>query len=222
MLPQRDGESLHKYIQIFGHVHHNIPDVHPADVIAAFHTNMHNRRMREDLNIRQVMGIGELYALVDKCARAEEGRRLPREDAGAVVDSEDDDASTPKKKGQKHSRKCKGKAMLAIYGFGHTGKNPKTEDAGKEVAVCTCGHVAAAGEKTNGPYCKIHRTAGHDFQECLQVEQLAKKQKQEYENRDKEKGQNGASGSGKENRGRHVSFIVHVSVPSGKCHALFL
>jgi hypothetical protein len=57
------------------------------------------------------------------------------------------------------------------------------------------------GCKTGGLYCKIHRTKGHDLQECRQVEQLAEKQKQEYEKRDKEKGQDGAGGSGKQNRG---------------------
>ena len=44
VLPQRDGESLRKYIQRFSRVHHNIPDVHPAAVIAAFHTNVKNRQ----------------------------------------------------------------------------------------------------------------------------------------------------------------------------------
>lgn len=57
---------------------------------------------------------------------------------------------------------------------GSTDKKPMTKDAGKEFAVCTCGHVAAE-KKHGGPYCKIHRLAGHDLQECRQVEQLAEK-----------------------------------------------
>jgi hypothetical protein len=49
-------------------VHCNIPDVHPAVVIAAFHTNVHNRRMREKMNIKLPKTINELYTLADKCA----------------------------------------------------------------------------------------------------------------------------------------------------------
>jgi hypothetical protein len=90
---------------------------------------------------------------------------------------------------------------MAMEGSGNTGKKPKTEGAGNEVAVCTCGHEAAAGGKTDGPYCKIHHTAGHDLQECWQVKHLAKKQKLEYEKHDKEKGYGGAGGSRKKNHG---------------------
>ena len=53
----------------------------------------------------------------------------------------------------------------------------------------------AAADKPGGSgkqYCKIHRTKGHDLQNCRQVELLAEKQKVEYERRDKEKGQDGA------------------------------
>jgi hypothetical protein len=98
VIPQRDGETLCKYIQRFSRVHHNIPDVHPTTVCTAFHTNVRNRRMRSEMNIVKIRTINELHALVDKCARAEEGRRLPGEDAGAEINSEDDDtddASTP-------------------------------------------------------------------------------------------------------------------------------
>jgi hypothetical protein len=162
VLPQRDGESLRKYIQRFSRVHHNIPDVHPAAVIAAFHTNVHNRRMREEMSITRLKDIGELYTLANKCARAKEGRRLPGEDAGTAVDSEDEDASTSKKKGRKRNRKRKGKVVLAVEESSNPGKKPKAADAGKDVAACTCGAVAA-GEKTDGQYCKIHRTKGHDL-----------------------------------------------------------
>src|SRR6187401_2614167 len=47
ILAQKEGEPLRKYIQRFSRVQHNIPDVHPAAVISAFHQNVLNRRMRE-------------------------------------------------------------------------------------------------------------------------------------------------------------------------------
>ena len=116
--------------------------------------------------------------------------RIPGEDA-VVVNSDDDEATTSKKTGRKRPRKHKRKAVLAVEGT--AGKKPKSADAGKQ---------DAAGEKPDGPYCKIHRTASHDITECRQVEFLAEKQKQEYERRDKEKkSQDGAADVGKKNRG---------------------
>jgi hypothetical protein len=89
VIPQKEGESLCKYIQRFSWIQRNIPDVHPAAVISTFHQNVRNRKMREELAMNKVRDVAELYALADKCAQAEEGRRLPREDTGAGVDSED-------------------------------------------------------------------------------------------------------------------------------------
>ena len=37
IIPQKEGETLRKYIQRFSRVQYNIPDVHPAAVISAFH-----------------------------------------------------------------------------------------------------------------------------------------------------------------------------------------
>jgi hypothetical protein len=157
------------------------------------------------MNVMKVRTINELYAMADKCACAEEGRRLPGEDAGAEVDSEDDDAddaSTPQKKSRKCNWKRNSKTVMAVEspGDANAAKKSKAESPGKEVAKCADSREAAAGDKsgkTGGSCCKIHRTKGHDLQECRQVEQLAEKQKQEYEKRDKEKGQDGAGGSGK-------------------------
>ena len=84
------------------------------------------------------------------------------------------------------------------------GKKAKAETLGKEAAACADCREATAAEKTgksDGPYCKIHRTKGHDLLECRQVEQLVEKQKAEYEKREKEKGQDAAAGKGRGRRG---------------------
>ena len=63
----------------------------------------------------------------------------------------------------------------------------------------------AAAEKpgnSDKQYCKIHRTKGHDLQNCRQVELLAEKLRAESERLDKEKGQDGAEGSGKKCNGQ--------------------
>jgi hypothetical protein len=84
-----------------------------------------------------------------------------------------------------------------------TSKKAKSKVPGKEAAACTDCWEAAAAEKAgtgDGPYCKIHRTKGHYLQECHQVEQLVKKQRAEYEKRDKEKDQDGTGGKGQGSR----------------------
>jgi hypothetical protein len=81
-------------MQRFSRVHRNIPDIHPAAVIAAFQSNMRNRRIRSKMNVQLPKTVNELYTLVDKCARVEEGRRLPGEEDGVDIDSDDDDDAT--------------------------------------------------------------------------------------------------------------------------------
>ena len=142
----KEGENLRKYIQRFSRVQYNIPDVHPAVVIRAFHQNVRNRKMREELAMNKVKDVPEIYVIADRCARAEEGRKYPGEDSGAETDSTDDTA-TPAKKGRCRNRKCKGKTVLAVEGYNDTGatKKPKTSDPGKEVAGCAaCRALAVA------------------------------------------------------------------------------
>ena len=96
--------------------------------------------------------------------------------------------------------------MLAVEGSDSTGtaKKAKADDPGKEIAGCAACWALAAADKPGGSdkqYCKIHRTKGHDLQNCRQVELLAEKHKAEYERRDKEKGQDGAEGSRKKRGG---------------------
>ena len=93
---------------------YNIPDVHPAAVIGAFLQNVRNRKMREELAMNKVKDVAELYVLADRCARAEEGRKYPGEDAGAETDSTDKDTIAPMKKGRRRNRKRKGKTVLDV------------------------------------------------------------------------------------------------------------
>ena len=69
---------------------------------------------------------------------------------------------------------------MTVEGSGtpSTSKKAKAEAPGKEAATCTACREATAAEKAgkgDGPYCKIHRTKGHDLQECYQVEQFNKR-----------------------------------------------
>ena len=147
----------------------------------------------------KIRDVSELYALADKCARAEEGRRLPGESTGAGGSDSEDDA--PARKGRRrNNRKKKNKEVLVVEQSGKEAAAKKTQagGSGKEATP------VAAADKQDSPdkqYCKIHRTKGHDLQNCKKVEQLVEQQKAEYERRDKEKAQEGAGGSGKKRPG---------------------
>jgi hypothetical protein len=186
-------------MQRFSRVHCNIPEIDPAAVIVVFHLNVHNRRITK-MSVRLPKTVNELYTLEDKCARAEEGRRLPGEEEGGGIDSKDDDeTSNSKGKGKKNNKKQRDKSVLVVENSGSlsSGKKAKTEVLGKEASMCAGCREAAAAEKagkSDGPYCKIHHTKGHDLHECHQVEQLAMKQRAEYEKRDKERNREGSGG----------------------------
>ena len=70
VLPRKEGESLQKDMNRFSRVQGNIPDIYPATVIAAFHSNVRNRRIRSKMNVWTTKAVKELYTLVEKCARA--------------------------------------------------------------------------------------------------------------------------------------------------------
>ena len=86
VLQQKEGETLRKYLQRFSKVHKNIPNIYPAAVIAALQSNVRNHRIRSKMNVRLPKTVKELYTLVDKCARMEEGRKLLGEEDYINVD----------------------------------------------------------------------------------------------------------------------------------------
>ena len=125
----------------------------------------------------KIRDVSELYALADKCARAEEGRKLPGENTEAGG-SDSEEAAPAKKNRRRNNRKKKSKDVLVIEKSGNGGgaKKAKAGSSGEEAVA-----VADKQDGTNKQYCKIHRTKGHDLQSCKKVEQLAKQQKAEYE-----------------------------------------
>jgi hypothetical protein len=132
---------------------------------------MRNRKMCEELAMNKVRDIVELYALADKCARAEEGRKLLGEDAGAGIDSEEEDVALARRGQRRNNIKRKGKAVLAVEGprNSDTAKKIKVDNPIKEVAGCASCQGLEAADKPDGSdkqYCKIHRTKGHDLQNC--------------------------------------------------------
>ena len=80
----------------------------------------------------KIRDVSELYALADKCARAEEGRRLPGENVGAGgFDSED--VALARKNRRRNNRKRKGKEVLVVEqsGNGDGAKKAKAGSSGE-------------------------------------------------------------------------------------------
>src|SRR3954471_9969654 len=76
--------------------------------------------MREEMAMCKIRDVSELYALADRCARAEEGRKLPGENAG-TRGSDSDDAAPAKKNRRRYNRKRKGKDVLVVEQSGSDG-----------------------------------------------------------------------------------------------------
>ena len=74
---------------------------------------MRNRRMREEMAMCKIRDVSELYALADKCARAEEGRKLPGEDVGAGG-SDSEETAPARKNRRRDNRKKRGKEVLVV------------------------------------------------------------------------------------------------------------
>ena len=84
----------------------------------------------------KIRDVSELYALADKCACAEEGRRLPGENIGAGG-SDSEDAALTRKNRRRNNGRRKGKEVLVVEQSGNGGgaKEARAGDSGTEVAA---------------------------------------------------------------------------------------
>jgi hypothetical protein len=71
---QEPGETLRTFISRFTKVRGTIPRISDASIITTFRQGVRNEKMLEKLATHDVETVPTLFALVDKCARAAEGR----------------------------------------------------------------------------------------------------------------------------------------------------
>jgi hypothetical protein len=71
---QEPGETLRTFISRFTKVRGTIPRISDASIITAFRQGVRDKKMLEKLATHDVETVPTLFALVDKCARATEGR----------------------------------------------------------------------------------------------------------------------------------------------------
>jgi hypothetical protein len=85
---------LRSFMQRFCQLAHGVVNTSDGKIIAAFIAGVRNNRCREELGIRKPSTVNELYALVDECARAEDGWLAPKR----AVQAANDPVPTDKKK----------------------------------------------------------------------------------------------------------------------------
>jgi hypothetical protein len=71
---QCSGESLRSFIQRFSQVHNTIPYIFNTSVVVAFHQGVRDEKILEKLTTHDIKDVSALFSLVDKCAKAAEGR----------------------------------------------------------------------------------------------------------------------------------------------------
>jgi hypothetical protein len=71
---QEPGETLRTFISRFTKVRGTIPRISDASIITTFRHGVRDEKMLEKLATHDVETVPTLFALVDKCARATEGR----------------------------------------------------------------------------------------------------------------------------------------------------
>jgi hypothetical protein len=71
---QEPGETLQAFISRFTKVRETIPHISDASIITAFRQGVRDEKMLEKLATHDIKTVITLFALVDKCTRATEGR----------------------------------------------------------------------------------------------------------------------------------------------------
>ena len=96
----------------------------------------------------KIRDVSELYALADKCARAEEGRKLPGENIGAGG-SDSEETAPAKKNRRRNNRKKKGKDVLVVEQSGNGGgaKKAKAGSSDEKIAAGTNYQAVAVADK---------------------------------------------------------------------------
>ena len=142
-IKQQLGETLQKYIQRFNSVRLKIPKVTDEAIISAFSDGVRDIKMKEELAIHEELCMTlELFNIVTKCARAEEGHlsllELPA-------------ADPEEKKAKVKDVKCKGAAVLAA--------EPKMKR----------GRDHSESSKANCPFCAFHNVHSHNTSGCQEL-----------------------------------------------------
>jgi hypothetical protein len=151
---QEPGETLRAFISRFTKVRGTIPRISDASIITAFRKGVRDKKMWEKLATHDVETITTLFTLVDKCARAAEGRAWHSAPQTRVTQMGGSGATTQgggkkKKKNHGHDRPQSSVPIAAAVARGRDerGKCPRQQgsDSGS---------------------CPVHPNSRHSASEC--------------------------------------------------------
>jgi hypothetical protein len=162
---QQPGETLRAFISRFTKVRGTIPRISDASIITAFRQGVHDEKMLEKLAIHQVETITTLFALVDKCARAAEGRAwhsAPQEGPAQTSEPSVTAPGSGKKKNKKNR------------GF------DKSRVGGPVAAAAVAGGQNSRGkrprqQRTDPGSCPVNPGAHHSAAECREIQKLTER-----------------------------------------------
>jgi hypothetical protein len=159
---QELGETIRAFISRFTKVRGTIPRITDASIITAFRQGVRDEKMLEKLATHDVEAVTTLFALVDKCATAAEGRAW-HSDPHAGVTKTGGSGAVPrdgkkKKKGRGHEKPQSTALVVAAVtgGWGDHNKCPRPQ-------------------RGNSGSCPVHPNSRHSAMECHEIIELAKR-----------------------------------------------
>jgi hypothetical protein len=160
---QEPGETLRTFISCFTKVRGTIPRISDASIITAFWQGVRDKKMLEKLATHDVETVPTLFALVDKCARAAEGRAWhSAPHAGAAQSGGPGAVPRDKKKKKKKDRdyqKLRSTALVIAAttgGRGDCNKRPRPQ-------------------RGNSGSCPVHPNGRHSAAECREIIDLTRR-----------------------------------------------
>jgi hypothetical protein len=145
---QEPRETLRKFISRFTKVRGTIPRISDASIITAFREGVRDKKMLEKLPTHDVETVPTLFALADKCARAQPGgsSAAPR------------DEKKKKKKDRDYQKPRSTALVIAAMtgGQGDHNKRPRPQ-------------------RGSGGSCPVHPNGRHSAAECREIIDLAKR-----------------------------------------------
>jgi hypothetical protein len=159
---QEPGETLRTFISRFTKVRGTIPRISDASIIMAFRQGVRDEKMLEKLATHDMETFPTLFALVDKCARAAEGRAWHSAPQTGAAQSGGSGAvpwnGKKKKKKDCDHQKPRSTALVvaaATGGWGDRNKCPRPQ-------------------RGNSGSCPVHPNGRHSAADCREIIDLAK------------------------------------------------
>jgi hypothetical protein len=159
---QEPEETLRAFISRFTRVRGTIPHISDASIITAFRQGVRDEKMLEKLATHDVETVTTLFALVDKCARAAEGRAwhsAPQTEVAHTGGSGAVSQDGKKKKKNRGSERPPSAAPViaaATGGQNERNKRPRLQ-------------------RGNNGSCPVHPNSRHSTAECREIIELAKR-----------------------------------------------